>query len=78
MHGNVAAQCKVAVAPAPADTGDLDRALVDMHVIDLIRFGRRMGTRDRNVDRRIDRDADIDEAAREMAAAAIAGAALKP
>src|SRR6202023_4432009 len=64
----------VSGATVPADSGDLDRALIEVHVVGLIRLGRGMGTGDSNVDRSVDRDADIDEGARGVAAAAIAGA----
>src|SRR6266852_6987721 len=74
VHGNVTAQRNITVAAIAADSSHLDRALVDVHVVDLIRFGRRMGARDRDIDWSIDRDADIDEAPREVAAAAVARA----
>ncbi len=74
MHGNVTAQRNIAVAAVAADSGHLDRALVDVHVVDLIRFGRRIGARDRDIDWSIDRDTDIDEAPREVTAATIARA----
>ncbi len=74
MRSNPAAQSKIIKAAVSADAGDLDRALIDMHVVDLICLGRRVGTGDRDVDRSIDRDADVDQAAGKMAAAAIAGA----
>ena len=37
---NITAQPEVALAAVAADSGHLGRALVDMHVVDLIRFGR--------------------------------------
>src|ERR1700731_1252607 len=74
VHGAVTAQRNIAVTAVAADSGHLDRALVDVHVVDLIRLGRRMGPRDRDIDWSIDRDTDIDEAPREVAAAAIARA----
>ena len=73
VHGNITTQRKIAVAAVPADSRELDRALVDHHVVDLIRISRRMGAGDRNIDRRINRDADINDVTREMAAATIAG-----
>src|SRR5258708_4660531 len=71
VHGNVTTQRNIAVAAVAADSGHLDRALVDVHVVDLIRFGRRMGARDRDIDWSIDRDTDIEEDPREVAASAI-------
>src|ERR1700726_1131809 len=65
VGGNIAAQRNVALTAVSAEAGDLDRALIQVHVVDLICFRRRMGPRDRNVDRSINRDADIDKAARE-------------
>ena len=38
MHGEVAAQRKIAIAAVAADSGDLDRALIDVNVVDLIGF----------------------------------------
>ena len=64
VHGNIATQRQIAVAAMAADSRDVDHALVDDHVVDLIRIGRRIGAGDRNIDRRIDRDADIGDAAR--------------
>ena len=63
VHGKITPQRDVAVAAVPADSGDLDRALIEVHVVGLIRLGRGMRTSDGNVDRSIDRDADIDEGA---------------
>src|SRR5882672_9574097 len=70
VHGNITTQRKISMA---ADSRELDHALVNEHVVDLIRIGRRMGASDRNIDRRINRDADINHVTREMAAASIAG-----
>src|ERR1700737_3159609 len=52
--------------------GDLDRALIDVHVVDLICLGRRVGAGDCDIDGSVDRNADIDQATRKMAAATIA------
>ena len=74
MQGNSATQRKIAGAAVPAHSGDLDRALIDVHVVDLICLGGRVRTGNGNVDRSIDRDADVDQATGKMTAAAIAGA----
>ncbi len=71
VHGEITSHRKVAVAAVAADTSDLDRALIEVHVVGLIRLGRGMRTSDSNVDRSIDRDADIHEGPRGVAAAAI-------
>ena len=63
VHGEISPHLDVAVTAVPADSGDLDRALIEVHVVGLIRHGGGMRTSDGNVDRSIDRYADIDEGA---------------
>ncbi len=74
VHGQIAAKCSVAVAAITTDSGDLDRALIEMHVVGLVCVGGRIGARNRNVDGGVDRDVEVDDTAREMAVAAGAGA----
>src|SRR3954451_8371390 len=72
MHGKVAAKRGVAVAAVTADAGNLDRALIEVHVVGLVSIGCGIGTGDRNVDRRVDRDIEVDEAGGGMAGGAAA------
>ena len=74
VHGEIAAKRSVAVTAITADSGDLDRALIEMDVVGLMCVGCGIGTGDRNVDWSVDRDVEVDDTAREMAVAAGASA----
>src|SRR5882672_7981008 len=74
VHGEIAAKRSVAVAAVTADSGDLDRALIELDVVGLMSVGCGIDAGDRNVDRSVDRYVEVDEAAREMPVTAGAGA----
>jgi hypothetical protein len=74
MRGEVSAQGKVGMATVTADTSDLDRALIEVHVVALMSVGCGIVAGDRNVDGSVDRDVDVYEATGEMAVATVAGA----
>jgi hypothetical protein len=70
VHGEIAAKRSVAVAAVTTDSGELDRALIEMDVIGLMRVGCGIGAGNRNVDRSVDRYIEVDETACEMPVAA--------
>jgi hypothetical protein len=74
VHGEIAAKGSVAVAAIATDASDLDRALIELDVVGLMRVGCGIGAGDRNVDRRVDSYVEVDDTSREMAVAAGAGA----
>ena len=74
VHGEIAAKRSVAVATITTDSCDLDRALIELDVVGLMRVGCGIGASDRNVDRSVDRYVEVDETPREMAVAAGASA----
>src|SRR6266704_6887134 len=74
VHGEIAAKRSVAVAAITTDSCDLDRALIELHVVGLMSVGCGIETGDRNVDRSVDRYVEVDEAPREMPVTAGAGA----
>src|SRR5262249_43349056 len=74
VRREVAAQCGVAMSAVPANSGDLDRTLIELHVVGLMRIGCGIDAGDGNVDRRIDRDVEVDETSRKRAIAAVTGA----
>src|SRR5258706_15882373 len=73
-HGEIAAQRSVAVAAVTTDSGDLDRALIELDVVGLMSVGCGIEAGDRNVDRSVDRYVEVDEAPCEMPVTAGAGA----
>ena len=74
VHREIAAKRSVAVAAIAAISGDLDRALIELHVVGLMSVGCGIEAGDRNVDRSVDRYVEVDEAPREMPVTAGAGA----
>src|SRR3981081_761545 len=70
VHGEIAAKRRVAVAAVTTDSGELDRALIEMDVIGLMRVGCGIGARNRIVDWSVDRYIEVDETACEMPVAA--------
>ena len=74
VHGEIAAKRSVAVATITTDSCDLDRALIELDVVGLMRVGCGIEASDRNVDRSVGRYVEVDETAREMAVAAVASA----
>src|SRR5437762_7122826 len=71
VHGEIAAKRSVAVATITTDSCDLDRALIELDVVGLMRVGCGIEASDRNVHRSVDRYVEVDETAREMAVAAV-------
>ena len=74
VHGEIAAKRSVAVAAIATNSGDLDRALIELDVVGLMSVGCGIEAGDRNVDRSVDRYVEVDETPREMAVAAGASA----
>src|SRR5712691_13046694 len=74
VRGEIAAKRSVAVAAIATDSGDLDRALIELDVVGLMSVGCGIEAGDRNVDRSVDRYVEVDQAPREMPVTAGAGA----
>ena len=74
VHGEIAAKRSVAVAAIATNSGDLDRALIELDVVGLMSVGCGIEASDRNVDWSVDRYVEVDEAPREMPVTAGAGA----
>jgi hypothetical protein len=74
VHGEIAAKRSVAMAAIATNSGDLDRALIELDVVGLMSVGCGIEAGDRNVDRSVDRYVEVDEAPREMPVTAGAGA----
>src|SRR3977135_1289151 len=74
VHREIAAKRSVAVPSIASISGDLDRALIELHVVGLISVGCGIEAGDRNVERSVDRYVEVDEAPREMPVTTGAGA----
>ena len=66
VHGEIATKRSVAMAAIATNSGDLDRALIELDVVGLMSVGCGIEAGDRNVDRSVDRYVEVDEAAREV------------
>ena len=67
VHGEIAAKRSVTVTAVTTDSGDLDRALIELDAVGLMCVGCGIGAGNRNVDWSVDRYVEVDHTAREMA-----------